>query len=60
MGFVCGWGYSCACTAVLILFIKATIGIRASETEEVAGMDISQHREVVYHFIEPETNSIRS
>ena len=61
VGVVCAWGYACACTAVLILFIKGvTKGIRVPEAEEVAGMDISQHREVAYHFIEPETNSIRS
>ena len=61
VGVLCAWGYACACTAVLILFIKGvTKGIRVPEAEEVAGMDISQHREVAYHFIEPETNSIRS
>ncbi|MDI6760614.1 MAG: ammonium transporter, partial [Candidatus Brocadiaceae bacterium] len=60
VGVVCAWGYACACTALLILFIKAVIGIRSSEADEVAGMDISQHREIAYHLMEPETNSIRS
>lgn len=61
IGVLASWGWACAVTALLVLFIKVVCrGARPSEAEEVAGMDISQHKEIAYHYIEPETNSVRS
>ena len=55
------WGYTCAVTAVLILFIKAaTKGIRVPKEEEIAGLDLTQHREISYHWYEEETGTIKA
>lgn len=61
IGVASAWGYSCACTAVLVLFIKAvTRGIRVPEAEEIQGMDITQHKEIAYHFYEAETGAVKT
>ena len=40
--------YSGAATLVIALLLKATMGLRVSEDEEFAGLDISIHGEAVY------------
>jgi Amt family ammonium transporter len=40
--------YSAVVTALILLALKATIGIRVSEEEEEVGLDISEHAETAY------------
>ncbi|HHT9136667.1 MAG TPA: ammonium transporter [Candidatus Wunengus sp. YC60] len=54
IGILSSWGWSMAVTSLLIWFVKATVGLRPSEAEEIAGMDISQHKEIAYHYYETE------
>jgi Amt family ammonium transporter len=41
--------YSGAVTAVIILALKATIGVRVSESVEASGLDLAEHAETAYH-----------
>ncbi|MFZ4518558.1 MAG: ammonium transporter, partial [Microthrixaceae bacterium] len=40
--------YSAVVTAVILFAIKATIGLRATEEEEMEGLDVTQHGESAY------------
>ena len=40
--------FSFVMTSVILLGIKATMGLRVSEEEELAGLDVSQHAEPAY------------
>ena len=42
------WGWSFVVTALILLALKFTIGLRVSEAEEQAGLDVSQHGEPAY------------
>ena len=42
------WAWSFLVTAVILIAIKFTIGLRASDDEEEAGLDISEHGEPAY------------
>jgi ammonium transporter, Amt family len=44
--------YSFVVSYVLLKLVDATIGLRVSEEEEIAGLDISQHSETGYSFAE--------
>ena len=44
------WGWSLVATAVILLAIKALMGLRVDHREEEAGLDASQHDEVAYLF----------
>ena len=48
VGIGASWGWSFGVTAVILLAIKYTIGLRVSETEEEAGLDVSEHGEPAY------------
>ena len=41
--------WSFAITTVIMLALKATIGVRVSEEEEVMGLDLAEHAETAYH-----------
>ena len=41
--------YSSIVTALILLALKATIGIRVSEEAELSGLDISEHAETAYN-----------
>lgn len=41
--------YSAAVTAVIMLALKVTIGVRVSEEVEDAGLDLAEHSETAYH-----------
>jgi ammonia channel protein AmtB len=41
--------YSFVVTFVLMLALKATIGVRVSESEEAQGLDLAEHGETAYH-----------
>lgn len=41
--------YSFVVTSLIVLALKATIGIRVGETEEVTGLDLTEHGETAYH-----------
>ncbi len=41
--------YSAVVTALILLALKATVGLRVSEEEENVGLDISEHAETAYH-----------
>jgi len=40
--------YSGIVTALILLALKATIGIRVSDEEETSGLDIAEHAEAAY------------
>ena len=42
------WAWSFGVTALILLAIKFTIGLRPSDDEEEAGLDISEHGEPAY------------
>ncbi len=42
------WGWSFVMTAIILLALKYTIGLRVSEEEESVGLDASQHGEITY------------
>ncbi len=42
------WGWSFVMTAVILVAIKYTIGLRVSEEEEALGLDATQHGEITY------------
>jgi len=42
------WGWAFVATSVILLALKYTIGIRASQEEEESGLDLSQHSEPAY------------
>ena len=48
VGIGASWGWSFVMTAVILLAIKYTIGLRVSESDEEAGLDISEHGEPAY------------
>jgi len=41
--------WSFAITTVIMLVLKATIGVRVSQEEEVMGLDLVEHAETAYH-----------
>ncbi|HYD11187.1 MAG TPA: ammonium transporter [Acidimicrobiales bacterium] len=41
--------YSFVVTFVLMVILKATIGVRVSESEEAQGLDLAEHGETAYH-----------
>jgi len=41
--------WSFAITTVIMLVLKATIGVRVSQEEEVMGLDLAEHAETAYH-----------
>src|SRR5204863_8571260 len=42
--------FAAAGSAIILLVIKAIIGLRVTETEELQGLDLSQHSESAYVF----------
>lgn len=46
IGAAVGWSF--VVTSIILLALKYTIGLRASESEEEAGLDLSQHGEGAY------------
>ena len=48
IGIGASWGWSFVMTALILLALKYTIGLRASEQEETLGLDASQHGEITY------------
>ncbi len=48
IGIVAVVGWSFAVTSIILLALKYTIGLRASEDEEESGLDLSQHGEGAY------------
>ena len=54
IGIVAAWAWSFGITALLAWFVDAVIGLRPTEAQEIAGMDISQHKEMAYHHFETE------
>jgi ammonium transporter, Amt family len=41
--------WSVAITTVIMLALKATVGVRVTEEQEAVGLDVSQHAETAYH-----------
>ncbi len=42
--------YSAVVTALILLALKATVGLRVTEDEELTGLDTVEHGETAYHF----------
>jgi len=47
-GIGAAWGWAFVMTALILLAIKYTIGLRVSESAEEAGLDLSEHGEAAY------------
>ena len=47
-GIGASWGWAFVMTAVILVAIKYTIGLRVSEPAEEAGLDVSEHGEPAY------------
>ena len=43
-------GYSLVVTAIIGLALKATVGFRVSEEDEITGVDLTEHAETGYEF----------
>lgn len=54
IGIVVTWFYCYGVTALLAWFVNAVVGLKPSEAEEITGMDITQHKEIAYHYYEAE------
>ena len=50
--------YSFIVTALILLVLKATIGIRVSEEVEETGLDLAEHAETAYHTDRPRPMSL--
>jgi Amt family ammonium transporter len=48
LGIGATWVWSFVMTSIILIAIKYTIGLRASEEEEALGLDASQHGEITY------------
>jgi Amt family ammonium transporter len=48
IGIGASWGWAFVTTAIIMLAIKFTIGVRVKEDEERVGLDVSQHGEEAY------------
>ena len=44
------WGWSFVATGVILVAINATMGLRLRDSDEEAGLDVSQHDEIAYDF----------
>jgi len=44
------WALAAAVTLIILAILKATMGLRVSEEDEIEGLDVSQHGEVGYNF----------
>ena len=55
MGAVLGWSF--VVTAIILFAIKATMGLRVSEEDELAGLDRSEHGELAYQHDEAGVHS---
>lgn len=53
-GILAAWGWAFGITSLLAWFVNAVIGLRPTEAEETTGMDITQHKEIAYHYYETE------
>jgi len=42
------WLYAGVMTAIIVKVIQLTVGLRVGETDEVLGLDRSQHGEIAY------------
>jgi len=49
IGVVIAWGLASVGTIVLLKIVDWTTGVRVSEDEEIAGLDITQHGEEAYN-----------
>jgi len=47
---VATWALAAAGTLIILAILKATIGLRVSEEDEIEGLDVTQHGEVGYNF----------
>lgn len=41
--------YSAVVTVILFKIVEKTLGIRATDEEEISGLDITQHNEIAYN-----------
>ncbi len=46
IGATCAWAF--VATAIILYVLKVTMGLKVSEQEEEAGLDVSQHAEPGY------------
>jgi Amt family ammonium transporter len=48
VGVVAGWALGFIVTAILLKVLDATMGLRVTEEDEMAGLDLTQHSETAY------------
>ncbi|MCP4954662.1 MAG: ammonium transporter, partial [Photobacterium aquimaris] len=49
VGFLATWAYAFVVTIIVCLIVKYTTGLRTTEAQEDAGLDLSLHAEAGYH-----------
>ena len=59
IGILAGWAYSFCVTIIILLILKAIMGLRTKEEQEDSGLDISLHKEMSYHLELETTGSIK-
>ncbi len=59
IGFCAAWGYSFAVTMIILLILKAIMGLRTKEEEEDKGLDLAVHGELGYHLEMEQTGTIK-
>ena len=50
ISIVASWAWAFAVTAIILLALKYTIGLRVTENSEAIGLDLSEHEEPAYRF----------
>lgn len=55
IGIFAAWAWAFCITALLTWFVKSVVGLRPTEAEEDTGMDLTQHKEVSYHYYEAQS-----
>ncbi|MGN1015327.1 MAG: ammonium transporter [Butyricicoccus sp.] len=60
LGEAAVFAFVVCCTSIVCVVLRATMGIRVSATEEIAGMDQAEHNTVAYDYVETEQEILRN
>jgi Amt family ammonium transporter len=59
VGFLSTWAYAFAATIIVGLIVKGIVGLRTTEEQENAGLDITLHGESAYHLESEAVSTLR-
>ena len=60
VGFLAAWAYSFGVTIIILLILKAIMGLRTKPEQEDAGLDLSVHGELGYHMEMEQTGRLKT